>query len=294
MNRKAFLIGLLSALFFSFTFILNRSMALEGGSFLWTSSLRYLFLLPMFAIATACTGGLQEAHLDLRRRPIPWFLWSLCGFWVFYFFLCLGSQFGNSWLVAGAWQLTIVAGILCTPLFGKPIPKRSFLFSCIIFLGVILLQAQSAFSSGWEESALCILPILLAAFAYPLGNRKLMALPHSLNTLQRIYLMTLCSTPAWLLQSVIAAQIVGLPSATVVLQSLLVSLFSGFIATFLFFYATDLCKSDAKALAITESTIAGEVLFTLLGGVLFLHDPLPSGLGALGLLLILIGMVCNR
>lgn len=38
---KEILIGIIAALFFAFTFILNHSMELDGGSWLWSASLRY-------------------------------------------------------------------------------------------------------------------------------------------------------------------------------------------------------------------------------------------------------------
>ena len=42
-----------------------------------------------------------------------------------------------------------------------------------------------------------------------------------------------------------------------------------------------------------EATQAGEVLFTLLGGILFLHDALPTPAGMLGIGVVVIGMVLN-
>ncbi len=39
---KAIVIGILASLFFAVTFILNRAMELSGGSWMWSSSLRFL------------------------------------------------------------------------------------------------------------------------------------------------------------------------------------------------------------------------------------------------------------
>ena len=48
--------------------------------------------------------------------------------------------------------------------------------------------------------ALTLIPILVAAFSYPLGNRKMMELcPASMTTIGRVYGMTICSMPFWLL-----------------------------------------------------------------------------------------------
>ena len=62
-------------------------------------------------------------------------------------------------------------------------------------------------------------------------------------------------------------------------------------ATLLFFWATDRVKKNPRQLALIEATQSGEVVFSLLGGILFLGDPLPGALGAVGLCLIVGGMV---
>ncbi|SUM35070.1 Uncharacterised protein [Staphylococcus gallinarum] len=43
---KAILIGILGAMFFSVTFILNHAMSDSGGSWLFSSSLRFIFMFP--------------------------------------------------------------------------------------------------------------------------------------------------------------------------------------------------------------------------------------------------------
>lgn len=72
-----------------------------------------------------------------------------------------------------------------------------------------------------------------------------------------------------------------------------VALFSGVVATLLFFEATNLVRHNSKQLAIIEATQAGEVLFTLLGGILFLHDSLPTKAGFLGIGIVVLGMLLN-
>ena len=105
--------------------------------------------------------------------------------------------------------------------------------------------------------------------------------------------MTLCSMPFWLILSAAAYTRVGLPSQGQTLQSVCVALFSGVIATVLFFRATDLVRHDQKKLALIEATQCGEVLFTLLGGILILGDSVPAPVGFAGILLIVAGMVLN-
>ena len=71
-----------------------------------------------------------------------------------------------------------------------------------------------------------LVPILVAAFSYPLGNRKMMALcPAGMTTLERVYGMTLCSMPFWLAGSVFAWSRAGLPDMGQHAQSFLVALF---------------------------------------------------------------------
>ena len=68
---------------------------------------------------------------------------------------------------------------------------------------------------------------------------------------------------------------------------------SGVIATLLFFRATDLVKHSQRQLAVVESTQSFEVLFTLFGGVLLLHDAPPDAFGWVGVGLIVLGMLLS-
>ena len=100
-----------------------------------------------------------------------------------------------------------------------------------------------------------ILAILIGAFSYPLGNRKMMEhCPSVLNTFQRVFGMTLCSMPFWIVTAVTAFVKSGFPGKSQLIQSAGVALFSGVIATVLFFYATDLVKKNEKQLAVVEAT----------------------------------------
>ncbi|MCQ2406772.1 MAG: multidrug resistance efflux transporter family protein, partial [Oscillospiraceae bacterium] len=165
--------------------------------------------------------------------------------------------------------------------------------SLIILIGIALLQAGKI-KDGGRGSLLALLLILIAAAAYPLGNRKMMShAPEDITTTERVFGMTLCSMPFWIISALIAGLVSGPPSGGQCLQSLIVALFSGVIATLLFFEATKLVKNDAPALALVEASQCGEVIFTLLGGILFLSDALPSGLGILGLIIVVGGMTAN-
>ncbi len=211
---RALWYGILGALFFAFTFIFNRSMNLSGGSWLWSASLRYLFSLPMLAVLVLRKGELTGVLSGIKKAPLTWVIWSTVGFGLFYGPLSLASIYGESWFVAATWQITILAGLLLTPLFGQRVPGKQLLMTLVILLGIILIQIPyfgSGLGSGVVRASLLI---LLAAFAYPLGNRKMMVQckQDQLSTTQRVFGMTLMSMPFWLLLSVFAGVGAGLPS----------------------------------------------------------------------------------
>jgi drug/metabolite transporter (DMT)-like permease len=295
--KKALICGISASLFFAFTFILNRSMNLSGGYWLWISPLRYLITFAILALVLALRPkkGMARALSAVKAQPGPWLLWSTVGFGLFYLPLTLGSVFGESWMTASTWQLTIVAGVMLTPLFGKKIPVKNLLLSTLIVIGVFIMQVPHLHSNHLTGNLMALVPILIAAFMYPLGNRKIMTIcPPELDTMERIFNMVFCSLPFWIVTALAAFLTGGAPSSGQLLQSLGVALFSGVIATSLFFHATDLVKDNPRHLAVIEATQCGEVIFTLLGGVLILHAAAPSIWGCIGIILIVAGMVANR
>lgn len=181
-----------------------------------------------------------------------------------------------------------------TPLFHKPIPVKNLGMSMLILLGIFLMQVPNLSRMDSGQPLVALIPILVAAFSYPLGNRKMMEVcPQEFSTFQRVFGMTLCSMPFWIVLSVYAYARAGLPSVGQTVQSVCVALFSGVIATVLFFRATDLVRHNQKQLALIEATQCGEVLFTLLGGICLLGDAVPEPVGFSGIALIVVGMVLN-
>lgn len=301
---KALLIGVLSAFFFAFTFVLNRSMEMAGGSWLWSASLRYFFMIPLLVIIVSFRGKLKPVMIELKKAPGKWLLWSTIGFGLFYAPLCFAAAYGPGWLIASTWQITIISGSLLAPLFyekittpngtiqvpGK-IPYRGLSMSLIILLGVAIMQWDHASSLSLKEMLLCIIPIVIASFAYPLGNRKMMEISSDrLNAYQRVLGMTIASMPLWIILAVIGYITSGLPSSIQLTQSGLVALFSGVFATVLFFAATDLVKDNMQKLGAVEATQSMEVLFALAGEILFLSAAFPSPISLSGMLLVMIGM----
>ncbi|MXI72598.1 hypothetical protein GR255_27030, partial [Mycobacterium tuberculosis] len=85
-----------------------------------------LILLGIVLIQIPYFGrGLGEGVLSaIARAPWTWLLWSTVGFGLFYAPLSMASIYGESWFVAATWQITILAGLLLTPLFGQKIPRK--------------------------------------------------------------------------------------------------------------------------------------------------------------------------
>ena len=295
----AILIGLASALFFTMTYVLNRSMAAAGGHWAWSAALRYLIMWPLLTVLVGLHGGWSSLWAELKRHPLQWLLWGGVGFGVFYVFLALSAEYGPSWLIAGSFQLTVLAGPLLSPFIytdeRRRLPLKALAVGSLIVLGVLILQLGH-FQLAMPASAwLALLFVLIAAFTYPLGNRKLMlhlerqGVP--LDASQRVLGMTLGSLPLWLCVATYGYVQAGWPSGSQLLQSAGVAVSSGVIATTLFFRATHMTANNPNGLAAVEATQSTELLFALLLGVLFLGEPWPSGFSFVGAGLIVVGMV---
>ncbi|MGC7872524.1 DMT family transporter [Desulfosporosinus sp. SYSU MS00001] len=304
---KAIILGVLASFFFAFTFVLNRAMNLAGGSWVWSAVLRYEFMVPPLFLIVLLRGNLKILVLDLVRRPWLWLGWSTVGFGLFYAPLCFAAAYGPAWLVASTWQITIVAGSLLAPFFFEVvssgnglqkvrsrIPVKGLWISLIVLIGVAVIQCQQIQHLALRELLLGVLPVIAAAFAYPLGNRKMMAVcGERLDTYQRVLGMTLASLPFWLILSIYGYMSAGLPSHQQVIQSLIVALSSGVIATVLFFTATDLSRGDLHKLAAVEATQSGEIIFSLLGEIFILKGNYPSIISIIGIGLVILGMTLH-
>ncbi|TWT12524.1 multidrug resistance efflux transporter family protein [Planomicrobium sp. CPCC 101079] len=304
---KPIIIGISAAFFFAFTFVFNASMDATGGSWIWSAVLRYIFMVPFLVAIVLTRKNLKPLLAEMKRAPLAWLLWSFIGFGLFYMPLCFAAAYSPGWLIAGSWQITIIAGSLIAPFFlttiytsngpilkREKIPYRGLLFSLIILLGVIIMQIESAQKISVEVFMLGFLPVLIACFAYPLGNRKMMELCDGrLDAYQRVLGMTLASLPFWFILAIYGISTVGFPSINQSLQSLIVAVSSGVIATVLFFKATDLVRKDMKKLAAVEATQSLEVLFALAGEIIILSIALPSLTSWAGIIIVMLGMIIH-
>ncbi|WAH39939.1 multidrug resistance efflux transporter family protein [Alicyclobacillus fastidiosus] len=304
---KAIILGILASFFFAVTFVLNKLMSDAGGSWIWSASLRYLFMLPLLLIIVCARRRFVPLLKEMGRRPWRWAWWSFIGFGLFYAPLCFAAAFSPAWLVAGTWQFTIIAGSLLVPLFHetiqtndgvaqvrKRIPLRNMGMSFVILSGIVLMEWSQATDVSVRDMLFGMIPILVATFAYPLGNRKMMELcAGRVDAYERTLGMTIASLPLWLILSSYQLVTRGFPSVDQTLQSSIVAVFSGVIATVLFFTATDMARHNVNQLATVEATQSGEVVFTLLGEMLLISGTKISLAGLVGLVLVVVGMVLH-
>jgi drug/metabolite transporter (DMT)-like permease len=297
-------IGSLAALFFSSTFVLNRAMSLQGGHWAWTASLRFGFMLIFLLIILLATQG-KKALVDVKNVFIKyWLFWILAGsvgFGVFYSLITFSSQYAAGWVVATTWQTTILATPIVLVFFRRKVPTKGILFTGIIFTGIVLVNIEHASLSSVHDVLLSALSILIAAFAYPIGNQlvwearigqnpRIPHIQHPIleNGFARVLLLTLGSLPFWIVLLLFTSP--PAPSSGQFFSTALVALLSGVIATTLFLYARHLCR-QAYEIAAVDATQSLEVVFSLVGEILFLGGKLPGPFGIAGVILTIIGLI---
>ena len=291
--------ALLSALFFTLTYVLNRASADAGGHWAWTASLRYLLTLPLLLPLMPWQGGVAPVWRALRAHPRAWLRCSGIGFVAFYVLLAYAADSGPAWLVAGSFQFTVIAGMLCAPLLYRDargrVPPAALGVGALIFAGVLLLQLGHAHGAPGRAGWIALACVLGAAVLYPLGNRLLLLhlerTGDALNATQRVFGMTLASQPLWWLVAAYAWTRAGAPPPAQVWLAGGVALSAGVVATILFFQATGLVRDQPAALGAAEAMQAAELLFASALGALFLHEPWPHGIALWGAALIVAGIL---
>lgn len=108
------------------------------------------------------------------------------------------------------------------------------------------------------------------------------------NPLHKVWLMSLGSLPMWLVLGFMVQP--PAPSVSQMTISFLVALMAGVLGTTTFLHARSLAKKPQQ-LAAVDATQGSEIIFALLGGMLLLHTPMPSGLSFVGIALVIIGLV---
>lgn len=301
---RILLLGSLAALFFSSTFVLNRAMSLEGGHWVWSASLRYFWMLLFLSIWLGVSGkgrlGLDALRL-FRKHFLFWTIAGSVGFGVFYALITFSSVYTPGWVVAATWQLTILAAPLVLLAFGRRVPLRAILLTMVIFFGVVLVNLEQATTADLSDVLMGALPVLVAAFAYPFGNQLVWearkgerpwvpAMDHPAldDSVCRVLLLTLGSLPLW--GVLIATTTPPPPSTGQVVQTAIVALCSGVIATSLFLYARHRARNTAE-LAAADCTQSMEVVFSLAGEAILLGHVIPGLMGWVGIALTMLGLL---
>jgi drug/metabolite transporter (DMT)-like permease len=299
---RLILIGLLAGFFFSATFVLNRIMSLSGGHWVWSASLRYAYMILLLtawllvfrgSAALARTLGLFFKHL------VFWVATGSIGYGAFYALICFSADYAPGWIVATTWQFTIIATLVVLTAFGRRFARRIWLFSTIVFAGVFLVNISQAGSIDPTELVKGALPVLAAAFCYPIGNQLVweakvghdrlpdISAPEMEHPFAKVLLMSLGSVPFWCLVIAVAAP--PPPAGRQMVNTALVALFSGVIATSLFLFARNESKTGSQ-LAAVDATQSSEVIFALVGEMLIIGAAPPNALGLLGIVVTGVGL----
>ena len=300
---RTILLGALAALFFSATFILNRAMSLEGGHWFWSASLRYLSMVLLLGTGLFLAKGPAYFARIINELRHNWLFWTISGslgFGCFYALICFAADFAPGWVVATTWQLTIIATLFVLMLFGGRFARRIWLYAAVVFAGISLVNISNVGTTDLRPVLLGAVAVLLAAFCYPLGNQLVWeaqrgrpSLPRldadlMANSFTRVLLLSAGSLPFWLLLYPFTDAV--LPSTGQLLNTGLVAVFSGVIATTLFLQARGQAD-NASRLAAVDATQSSEVLFALTGEILLLHAPLPNLAGLVGIAVTIVGLI---
>lgn len=303
-DRSYFLliIGLLSALFFSATFLINRSISLDGGHWYWSGTLRFFYTLLFLTLGFVFFKGFsyfKEVIKEYFKNFIFWSISGTIGFGFFYSLICYAADFSPAWVVATTWQMTILASLFVLAFFGQKISKKIWFFTFFIFMGITLVNLSHFDINNLEPLLLGFLPVLVAAFSYPIGNQLVWEekkkrkennkdLTILNNSFVKVFLLTLGSFPLWIVLYFITDATV--PSSGQYLSVAMIALLSGVIATSLFLYARSHASTPSK-LVVVDASQSGEVFFALAGEIIFLSVAFPNLIGLLGLAITIIGLI---
>ena len=247
-----------------------------------------------------------------------------------YGLLAFAADYAQGWVIAATYLFTVVASLVVLSFFGQSFQKKVIVYSVIVFIGVVLANVgeglRHSTSQGTDWHALLLfgaLPAFIASFCFPLGNQLIwqaaqpkkgtthhtnemskvtselatskllqkvpqVTSPLLSNPLHKVWLMSLGSLPMWLVLGFMVQP--PAPSVSQMTISFLVALMAGVLGTTTFLHARSLAKQPQQ-LAAVDATQGSEIIFALLGGMLLLHTPMPSGLSFVGIALVIIGLV---
>lgn len=291
------LIGLLSSLFFSATFIINKMISIDGGHWFYSASLRYMYTIFFISILLIGFKGFdffKSVILEYKNNIGFWTISGTIGFGIFYAMICYAAEFSPAWILVTTWQLTIFASIFVLAIFGNKVSKVTIFSTILVLSGITIVNLSHFDASNISAVLYSAIPVVIAAFAFPFGNqlvwqeKKKRDVPVLNNAFAKVFLLTLGSSPLWFILFLFLD--VGTPSISQLQNVAMISILSGVIATSLFLYVRSKADSASKIM-IVDATISAEVLFTLLAEVLFLNAVMPSALGLTGILITIFALV---
>ena len=321
--------GLIASAFFSTSFVLYQLMSVQGGHWFWSASFRCFFMWLLLSVFILLQNKFNPSKLLALGKLFAshWQFWCVTGGIGLgtYGLLAFAADYAEGWVIAATYLFTVVASLVVLSFFGQSFQKKVIVYSVIVFIGVVLANVgeglRHSTSQGTDWHALLLfgtLPAFIASFCFPLGNqliwqagqpkggtthsnnimsnetRKLLkkvpqvTSPLLSNPLHKVWLMSLGSLPMWLVLGVIVQP--PAPSVSQMTISFLVALMAGVLGTTTFLHARSLAKQPQQ-LAAVDATQGSEIIFALLGGMLLLHTPTPSGLSFVGIALVIIGLV---
>lgn len=291
------LIGLLSSLFFSVTFIINKMISIDGGHWFYSASLRYMYTIFFISILLICSKGFdffKSVLLEYKNNMGFWTLSGTIGFGIFYAMICYAAEFSPAWILVTTWQLTIFASIFVLAIFGNKVSKVTIFSTILVLSGITIVNLSHFNISNISAVLYSAIPVFIAAFAYPLGNqlvwqeKKKRDVDVLNNAFAKVFLLTLGSSPLWFILFIFLD--VGVPSISQLQNVAIVSIFSGIIGASLFIYVRNKADSSSKIM-IVDATISAEVIFTLIAEVLFLNASMPNEIGVFGILITIFALI---
>lgn len=321
--------GLIASAFFSTSFVLYQLMSVQGGHWFWSASFRCFFMWLLLSVFILLQNKFNPSKLLALCKLFAshWQFWCVTGGIGLgtYGLLAFAADYAEGWVIAATYLFTVVASLVVLSFFGQSFQKKVIVYSVIVFIGVVLANVgeglRHSTSQGTDWHALLLfgaLPAFIASFCFPLGNQLIwqagqpkgdsthptdtiskatskllkkvpqVTSPLLSNPLHKVWLMSLGSLPMWLVLGVMVQP--PAPSVSQMTISFLVALMAGVLGTTTFLHARSLAKQPQQ-LAAVDATQGSEIIFALLGGMLLLHTPMPSGLSFVGIALVIIGLV---
>lgn len=306
---RLILMGLLAAFCISCGWLGCRLIGMEGGHWAWTA-----FLFNAFAALTLLfrlvldrdAFTLYDTFRVFRRHWVFWIITGTTATGLLEAPLAYAMTHAPAWIVTATFQLTILVTPLITfPLFSRCIPMRGVGYSLLVVVGVILVQLEQATSIPLATALVGMVPVLIAAIAYSVGDQLVYEINEfgtrvlgrwkvpfiTSDVVQKpaalVFLTLIGGLPAQLLLLLIVHP--GWPSSGQMLTTLIVGFLAIGIGQTVFISARQ--KAVGIQIVGVDATIAGDVVFTTVGEIVFLSAALPSLTSWIGLALIIMGIV---